>query len=282
MAGKTRKGRKAPKPEPLDVALRPEVEDAPDPLDPHGTPPIATDATAKRSRRWNRRCGSKLVCDPTRKCKGTTKKGTPCQRTAFPNGYCAWHGGKKKKPTSSRDRIPARSLKKPTWAASRGLYCDGLFPEEQALHESLEIGTLEQEIKLIKVQLRRAVAAQLLWCREQESVNELLDEDPDLIKLPAELRKHLEVELYERKLGVGADGQEMDTKKLIRRKRNYMDEIRQLCKLIAGLESAHKLIAGETSLTSQETVDVLAVKLREFEQGSAGCMPLEPEATDEG
>lgn len=251
-------------------------------VDPQASPSKARGGTQRASRRSASEVRNANDGRAERtKCQGTNKKGTPCQNTArHGKKFCEFHGPDARY-RDMNGRAAWRQAKRPPWAASRGLYADGLFPEEMAVFDAMEVGTLETEIKLIKVQLRRAVTAQLLWRREHEKVNELIDEDPSLMRLPAELRKHLELELYERKIGEGVDGQEIDTRKMVRRRTDYMREIKQLVKLLAELEMCNKALNAEAGLTAPETIDLLATKLREFGEASAAKMPIMgPEDSD--
>jgi hypothetical protein len=85
------------------------------------------------------------------RCGAKTKKGGTCQGVALENGRCRLHGG-----TASK----RATVRRPAWSIARGLYTDGLHEEEMDIYGSVEIGTLELELKFLRVQLRRIVMAQ--------------------------------------------------------------------------------------------------------------------------
>ena len=76
-------------------------------------------------------------------CGAKTRSGAPCRSKTMPNGRCRMHGGST--PTTN------------TNAVKHGFYSDALQPEERALWERVEIGTLDDEIRLMKVKLHRLV-----------------------------------------------------------------------------------------------------------------------------
>jgi len=76
-------------------------------------------------------------------CGAKTRSGTPCRSKRMPNGRCRMHGGST--PTTN------------TNAVTHGFYSDALQPEERILWERVEIGTLDDEIRLMKVKLHRLV-----------------------------------------------------------------------------------------------------------------------------
>jgi hypothetical protein len=74
-------------------------------------------------------------------CGAKTRRGTPCTNAPMPNGRCRMHGGKTPK------GVPK----------SHGLYTDGLFEDEKELWDSIAVDDLTDEIKIVKVQLARAL-----------------------------------------------------------------------------------------------------------------------------
>lgn len=67
-------------------------------------------------------------------CGATTLSGTPCRRLVKVDGRCHSH-------------------------AARAIYVELLREEEQELWDDVPLGTLDDEIRLAKIQIRRAVAA---------------------------------------------------------------------------------------------------------------------------
>jgi hypothetical protein len=67
----------------------------------------------------------------------------------MPNGRCRLHGGKS--PGAPKGNQNARK---------HGIYSDALTPEEGELFEEIKSDQLEQELKIAKIQLRRALIAQ--------------------------------------------------------------------------------------------------------------------------
>ncbi|WP_432734753.1 HGGxSTG domain-containing protein [Ralstonia solanacearum] len=67
------------------------------------------------------------------------------------NGRCRVHGGKSTGPKENAAR-PQN-----TNAVKHGFYSDALLPEERELYERVEIGSLDDEIRLARVKLHRFV-----------------------------------------------------------------------------------------------------------------------------
>ena len=76
-------------------------------------------------------------------CGAKTRSGAPCRSKRMPNGRCRMHGGST--PTTNKN------------AVTHGFYCDALQPEERILWERVAIGSVDDEIKLMKVKLHRLV-----------------------------------------------------------------------------------------------------------------------------
>lgn len=195
--------------------------------------------------------------DPKERCGAKTRKGTPCRQLALPNGRCKLHGGAARGP---RDKLvrPAKSL-------ARGLYSDVLFPWEEDVYAACAIGTLEQELKLLRVQLRRALLAQRNYELVMESLGEFR-EDPDAADIPPELLRLLEFQDYEFKIDI--EDQEKQVKKFLRRKRDYQQEIARWAALIAKVEIAHKDLL-KSDMFGVDTLERMAEDLRKFSDAAA-------------
>ena len=81
-------------------------------------------------------------------CGAKTRAGTPCRRQAMPNGRCNLHGG--------RSTGPPKGTKN---ALKHGIYAKGLTGEEREIWHEVSIGSLDDELKLARIQARRALIA---------------------------------------------------------------------------------------------------------------------------
>lgn len=81
-------------------------------------------------------------------CGAKTRAGGECKAPAMGNGRCRVHGGKS---TGPKDQTGN------TNAVKHGFYSDALLPEEKALYERAEVGSLDDEIRLARVKLHRFV-----------------------------------------------------------------------------------------------------------------------------
>ena len=88
-------------------------------------------------------------------CGAKTRAGTPCKRFARKNGRCNLHGGKT--PETNKN------------ALKYGIYSEGIKDSEKDLWHEIKVGNLDDEIKIIKIQLSRAVKAQKEFEEEMAS-----------------------------------------------------------------------------------------------------------------
>ena len=96
------------------------------------------------------------------KCGAKTRSGGKCQRPALAGkNRCALHGGK-----STGPRNPARPIGNRRAAKPGSLYSRYLTAEEQQLAGELELGSVDEELRLTRIRLLRALA------REQERADE--------------------------------------------------------------------------------------------------------------
>lgn len=84
------------------------------------------------------------------KCGAKNRAGQPCEKWAIRGKKrCANHGGKSTgAPKGTRNNL------------KHGIYSSGLMPGEEQLWGLIPVGSLDDEIKLAKLQLRRAQLAQ--------------------------------------------------------------------------------------------------------------------------
>lgn len=81
-------------------------------------------------------------------CGAKTRAGGACKAPAMGNGRCRVHGGKSTGPKNQSGN---------TNAVKHGFYSDALLPEERLLYERVEVGSLDDEIRLARVKLHRFV-----------------------------------------------------------------------------------------------------------------------------
>lgn len=79
-------------------------------------------------------------------CGAKTRSGEPCKNYAMANGRCRMHGGK-------NTGAPANNSN----ALKHGFYSDAITPEERVVWERIELGSVDDEIKLMRVKLHRLV-----------------------------------------------------------------------------------------------------------------------------
>ncbi|MDU9398041.1 HGGxSTG domain-containing protein [Pseudomonas sp. zfem003] len=82
-------------------------------------------------------------------CGAKTRSGQPCQAQAMPNGRCRMHGGK-----------AAETHKGNQNARKHGIYSDALAEDEHDLWDMIDVESLDDQIKIAELQLRRALIAQ--------------------------------------------------------------------------------------------------------------------------
>ncbi|BDD93525.1 hypothetical protein PanNE5_29650 [Pandoraea sp. NE5] len=80
-----------------------------------------------------------------RLCGAKTRSGETCKNGAMANGRCRMHGGKT--PETNQNAVKPGSL-----------YSKHLTDEEQVLFDAIELGSLDDEIRLTKIRLARALA----------------------------------------------------------------------------------------------------------------------------
>lgn len=198
------------------------------------------------------------------KCGAKLRNGGQCQAPGIgAGGRCRRHGG------VSVKKSPEQLARRPKKSLARGLYTDALFPWEEDVYGAVMIGTLEEELRLLRVQLRRAVMAQHNWEVVHDALGEFR-EDPEAAEIPLELFKLLELDGYEYTEANKKDGAE-EVKKVLRRKRDYRKEIQQWTKLISTLEVAQKELM-KSDLFGADTMEKMAEDLRAFAESALGTV----------
>ena len=82
-------------------------------------------------------------------CGAKTRRGTPCPTPAMPNGRCRMHGGTSPGAPVGNDN-----------AVKHGIYRARLTEEEQATYDQLEPGGVDEELRLTRTRLARALRAE--------------------------------------------------------------------------------------------------------------------------
>lgn len=84
-------------------------------------------------------------------CGAKTRAGGKCKAPAMANGRCRVHGGNSTGPKDQKGNQNARK---------HGIYSDAIQAEEQELWGDISVGSLDDDIRIAKLQLRRALIAQ--------------------------------------------------------------------------------------------------------------------------
>jgi hypothetical protein len=88
------------------------------------------------------------------KCGSKTRSGEPCKGIAMRNGRCRMHGGKS---TGPKDQKGNKNANK------HGIYAAHLTESERKDYLTLELGQVDHELRLARIRLARALAAENEW-----------------------------------------------------------------------------------------------------------------------
>lgn len=196
--------------------------------------------------------------------------GLPCKMKAMPNGRCKYHGGMSTGPKNKKEHLKYSALK-------HGLYADvGLHREELSIYPHVKIGNLEEEIKILKMKLRRLWQLQKEWEEDQKKISEEV-EGSKAGKVGKFTRKYFRVNSIEDSEGESLNvktGKFEPTKsrKINRKKDDYMAEIRKVNKIIGTLEEKHKSLVSE-GFGSEELLNKLVDSFRGFAEEAIGTLP---------
>lgn len=161
-----------------------------------------------------------------RLCGAKTRKGVPCKDIAMKNGRCKRHGGKA---TGAKNPNVMPGAKAVT---TFGIYSRFLSEEDQALYLEAEIGSVDAELRLVKLRLARTVRARKEW-------EDSLKPDPtaDQPVASADGEDHLTLVEVVDDQGIDKEGCVHDLQKRIKRLPDF-DKIEQAC--LARIESLEK------------------------------------------
>lgn len=194
----------------------------------------------------------KIICGALRH-----NGGGYCNNTPMKNGRCKLHGG--------RDKITGPPKGGCFKALTANLYSKNMDEEEKDLYQTLEVGSLEQEIRLLRIHLRRALQAQDNYTAYKEQLSRELENDVS----PDGMHIHLEIDSYEKYV----DGNDIG-RKIIRRKRDYSKEISSLLNSIGRLETRHNDLMTR-DIPDSERIAQISRDLREFNTSVDDTVPEE-------
>lgn len=219
-----------------------------------------------------------------RMCTEINKRnGEPCGNYALKGRTkCRIHlknadgkGGVKDNPEKVRE---ARAEK----VIVHGIYADvGLLAEEYPVYEGItgKLGTLNEEINMARVKLRRCYAAQKKLDEAQEALAAAVGDRKKFIEV-AIAHKLLTVKQVEEQTDMdwaGPRGKkvlvEIAKSKVMRRVRDFSEEIYNFTKLIQRLEQARKELM-ENAEMGDEFVQKLADDLRMFTDAADKLVPV--------
>lgn len=145
-------------------------------------------------------------------CGAKTRSGAPCKNAAMANGRCRMHGGKT--PKTNQNAVKPGSL-----------YSKHLTPEEQGDFNAIELGGVDDELRLTRIRLARALA--------------LESQNGDKLELDSAVKK---------KVGGkdGKDGKDGDTTTEVHSKRrDYVSIIDRLTGRIESLEARRLVLINQ-------------------------------------
>lgn len=200
-------------------------------------------------------------------CGAQTRSKTPCQCTFLcANGRCRMHGGTNRgNPKPNKESVRKSRTQ-------YGIYADvGLLDDEYPVYEGIQgkIGTLDEELHMARVKLRRAYKAQHDLENAKDELAAAADDKEKFIRV-AISHKLLSIDTLEDKTDSMAMGNKDDRylediakSSMIRRIRDYSDDIHRFTRLIKKLEQARKELL-ETEDWGDDFIRKLAEDLRLF------------------
>jgi hypothetical protein len=142
-------------------------------------------------------------------CGARTRSGKPCRALKVQGRpRCRMHGANAGAPSGNQN------------SKTHGIYSDALSADDLAVFDRIEIGTLDPEIKIARIRLRRALKEQAKQEADSGCSNPL--------------------EIDEISISIGASGKPETSVRRVRR--DYSREIRALIRLIADLEVKRRLL----------------------------------------
>lgn len=152
------------------------------------------------------------------KCGAKTRRsGEPCKDVAMANGKCKRHGGKASGPIEPNVAANIKS------ATVHGVYSRYLSEEDQAIYAEFTLGSVDHELRLMRLRLARTVKARREW--------------EDSLKADSEDESH---QVLVEVIDGDAPGKEGGTIEITRKTKRLpdFDKIEQAC--LARIESLEK------------------------------------------
>lgn len=153
------------------------------------------------------------------KCGAKTRRtGEPCKDIAMANGRCKRHGGK-----ATGAIEPHKAVGSTNGNNNSGIYSRYLAAEDQALYAEVALGSVDAELRLMRVRLARTVKARREW--------------EDSLKADSEDESH---QVLVEVIDGDAPGKEGGTIEITRKTKRLpdFDKIEQAC--LARIESLEK------------------------------------------
>jgi hypothetical protein len=173
---------------------------------------------------------------PDGNCGAKTRAGGACKRPPMKNGRCRLHGGMS---TGAKHQNTAKN------AVKHGIYCANLTPEELADHDSLQLGTVDLELRACRIRLQRALKAEAEAKGEAE-LDEVITRRNGIETDDPEVKK-----LHNAVMGAFAPYEE---------KKKVRDYVGIIDKIMARIESLEKtraaLLAAQQGRGEDETEDI--------------------------
>ncbi len=107
------------------------------------------------------------------KCGARTRSGEPCQTPAMENGRCRMHGGKASKTHKGNQH-----------AVKFGIYGSVLTDEEKQDWHAIELGKVDDEIRLNRIRLVRALKAEQAQGQDALELDSETEEPPVIGGIP--------------------------------------------------------------------------------------------------
>lgn len=182
-----------------------------------------------------------------RVCGAKTRSGGTCQKPPMKGKKrCRLHGGASNKPAPKGN----------TRALKHGLYSAAISPEERELWDRIEIGNVDEELKLARVRLNRLLILQNSF-------------DAGLVDDASQPTAHQVSGLSIEEMRTLTDGRNRQTE-VVRRRRDYQPEINRTLRVISELEKTRAAIGGAGSNDPDELARQLTQAIEAIEEVQEG------------
>lgn len=174
------------------------------------------------------------MTEEPRRCGAKTRSGNPCKAYSLGrNGRCKMHGGTNPGPPLGNKN-----------AVKHGIYSEVMEAEDRAVYDRIETGSLDEEIRMTRVRLRRALQQQVFYDAAKSSGASV-----------TELRDKLELSEIVT-VSINGEAAQTSVKRVLR---DFRREINTLTRTIADLE----MKAMTLGTANPGNADEIAHKIRE-------------------